>query len=189
MPLFRSLGLLTTDENDEITDWQAYPWPAAGASPIYLRDVADAEVQRRVDRALAFIERELGDAVARIYRGSDLEAIHGMPEAYAVIALRAGYAFGGGFENPLVRSPTLTRGIHGYVPDGKDMHAALVTVGPTLPPGAQVGTVNMTDLAPTIANWLGLDMGEIDGSPIELPPATGVVPAIGCRELKLPAGH
>lgn len=186
MPLFRTLGLLTTDENDEITDWLAYPWPAAGASPIYLTDPADPELRARADRALEFIEHELGDAIARIYRDSELNTIHGFPDAYAVIALRAGYAFGGGFDNPLRRTPTMTKGIHGYVPDGPDMHAALVVAAPTAEPGSRIGIVDMTDIAPTIARWLGLDLGEIDGSPIaSLLPARSV-PASGC-DTYLPA--
>lgn len=43
----------------------------------------------------------------------------------------------------------------------------LVVLGPGIEPGALGRTVSVVDLAPTIARALGVDLGEVDGRPVE----------------------
>jgi arylsulfatase A-like enzyme len=45
------------------------------------------------------------------------------------------------------------------------MHASLVLYGPNVPHGTLQGA-RLVDIAPTIAEWLGLSMPNVDGRPL-----------------------
>jgi hypothetical protein len=56
-------------------------------------------------------------------------------------------------------------GTHGWPPGDPAMAASLIAFGPEVPHAA-LGTVDMTDIAPTIARWLGVALPAATGAPI-----------------------
>ena len=54
-------------------------------------------------------------------------------------------------------------GTHGGLPDVPDLHAAFFLVGPGIPAGKLLGTIDMRDVAPTLAHKIGLTMPSADG--------------------------
>jgi predicted AlkP superfamily pyrophosphatase or phosphodiesterase len=59
------------------------------------------------------------------------------------------------------------KGTHGYDPNQPGMHATFVAWGAGIRPHVNVGAINNTDVAPTIAERLGLKMKDVDGRPFE----------------------
>ena len=64
-------------------------------------------------------------------------------------------------------TPTDRRGSHGYLPQEPDLHTGLVISGAGVTPGAALGTVEMVDVAPTLARLLGIELGGTEGRPLE----------------------
>jgi arylsulfatase A-like enzyme len=54
------------------------------------------------------------------------------------------------------------KGTHGYDPQRPEMAASLLVRAPGFPPGRLVD-VRLVDIAPTIADWLGLALADVDG--------------------------
>ena len=55
------------------------------------------------------------------------------------------------------------KGTHGHDPNLPELHASFIAWGAGIKPGATVGDINNTDVAPTLAKLLGLEMTGVDG--------------------------
>ena len=67
---------------------------------------------------------------------------------------------------PTPRAPMTSTGRggeHGHLPDLPDLHASLFLVGSGIPAGRDLGVVDMRDVAPTLARWLGVSLPAADG--------------------------
>ncbi len=161
--LFAAFGLLSVGDQGRLSAWAAYPWSEGGAAAIYLNPAAPPATAATVDRALDLLRALPEYGVHRIYRGADLERLHGYPGAYAVLDAQPGFAFADGLTGAVV-SPTTLRGTHGHAPDRPELFACLVLRGPGIRAGARIPAVRLLDVAPTIASILGLDLGpQVEG--------------------------
>jgi predicted AlkP superfamily pyrophosphatase or phosphodiesterase len=55
------------------------------------------------------------------------------------------------------------KGTHGYDPNEPRMHGSFIAWGAGIQPGAKLNTINNTDVAPTMAALLGLEMKNVEG--------------------------
>lgn len=85
-----------------------------------------------------------------------------------VLAAEPGYAFDGiTTGDPVTDVPPGTlRGAHGYLNSDKDMNAILIAAGAGIRRGARLGVVPNVNVAPTIAELLGLRLPGIQGMPL-----------------------
>lgn len=77
------------------------------------------------------------------------------PQAQFVIALKAGYRMGNAMTGPL--SIPLKGGAHGAFSTATlrpEMHSAFLIAGPGITAGNNLGTIDMRQIAPTLANAL-----------------------------------
>jgi predicted AlkP superfamily pyrophosphatase or phosphodiesterase len=189
--LFATVGLLTAGDDGEVTSWAAYPWTNGGSAAIYLNPAAPATalpanatsagaatatattttttaaiaaIAARVDRALDLLTPLADFGIHRLYRGAEVEALQGFPGAYAVLDTEPGFTFSSQLTGPIV-APTTLRGVHGQAPDRHEVYACLLLRGPGIRAGARIPTVRLLDIAPTIAQILGLDLasGHVEG--------------------------
>ena len=82
-----------------------------------------------------------------------------------VLNAKSGYAFfdvAGGDEVVMPKEERL-RGTHGYMPNVPEMQATFIAAGAGIQPGAKLGAISNTSVAPTIAALLGLKMPSADG--------------------------
>ena len=82
-----------------------------------------------------------------------------------VLSAKSGYSFSDSLGGNLVITPKTetVKGTHGYDPNQPGMHATFAAWGVGIRPGAKLGTISNTDVAPTIAALLGLQMPTADG--------------------------
>lgn len=82
-----------------------------------------------------------------------------------VLSAKSGYSFSdslaGGVAVTLKTEEM--KGAHGYDPNQPGLHATFVAWGAGIEPGGKLGTVSNTDVAPTIAELLGLRMRDVEG--------------------------
>jgi predicted AlkP superfamily pyrophosphatase or phosphodiesterase len=163
--LLAQLGLVKLSGN-KVTDQAAWCLSQGGGCAVYVLDTA-----RR-----AQIIAQLREALPKL---EGVQAVFG-PEQFAAIgqptpaedprapdmwiAAKRNYSFSDtatGKETIGVRKTI--GGTHGYLPTEPDLIAACVMWGPRVKPGTKLGTMSITDVAPTIAQMLGVTMPKAEG--------------------------
>ena len=82
-----------------------------------------------------------------------------------VLAARDGYSFQGESEGDYI-TDSKERGTHGYLNTDPQMQAIFIAWGAGIPKGVRLGNISNLDVAPTIAELLGLEMHNVQGHPI-----------------------
>jgi predicted AlkP superfamily pyrophosphatase or phosphodiesterase len=161
-PLFRDAKLITVNEKGKITDWKAIPWPTGGSAAIVLKDPGDAETLSQVRELLAKVASDPANGVDRILEADELHKRGGYPPASFFLGLKPGWRTGSSLDGPAL-SKTKVGGTHGAMPDLPDLHASFFLIGPGVPAGKSLGTIDMRDVAPTLAHEIGLSLPSADG--------------------------
>ena len=161
-PLFRDAKLITVNEKGKITDWKAIPWVTGGSAAIVLKDPKDTETLAQVRELLAKVASDPANGVDRILEADELHKRGGYPPASFFVGLKPGWRTGSTVDG-LVLSKTKLGGTHGALPDLPDLHASFFLIGPGVPAGKSLGTIDMRDVAPTLAHEVGLSLPSADG--------------------------
>jgi len=85
-----------------------------------------------------------------------LESLSADPDAELSLDAAPGVYFSDRFEGPLVRDTVKDRGTHGQLPTRPGLGAAFIAAGPDISPGRNLGCIALTQVAPTLASWMGL---------------------------------
>jgi predicted AlkP superfamily pyrophosphatase or phosphodiesterase len=164
--LLRDEGLLTA-EGSKITGGKARAVAQGGAAFIYVLE--QAERAALIEKLAAkFKEVEGIDVVIMPkefpkYGLADPQKNPHMADL--VLSAKEGYSFSDSLAGNLVVTPKsdVVKGTHGYDPNQPRMHGTFVAWGAGLKAGTKAGTMNNTDVAPTMAALLGLKIPDADG--------------------------
>ena len=159
-------GLLTVDEEGNMTDWEAYVQSSAVSAHVYLKDPTNEALAEKVyrlldeNRDLLYIEHIFTrEQVKKTYRLDGnftfvLEAKEGSSFGFDIMA---------DYQNPIMNDDyRVSRGTHGHIPS-KGEQPCLILSGPGVLPGKELSVAKVVDIAPTCAAILGFDMSEADG--------------------------
>jgi hypothetical protein len=91
-------------------------------------------------------------------------ALGGDPQAAFALVAAPGHGFSDKRTGDVIAAFP-SHGTHGWPPGDPAMAASLIAFGPEVPHVA-LGTVEMIDIAPTIARWLGVALPAATGVPI-----------------------
>lgn len=160
---FRAAGFLTVTRG-QVTDWTARPWSSGGSAAIMLKDPGDEAARTKVRELLARIAADHADAVDRVLEADALRARGGFPTASFLVGLKPGWEIATALTGAEVTGGH--GGTHGNLPDVPDLRAAFFLVGPGVPAGRALGLVDMRDIAPTLAQRVGLALPSADGAPL-----------------------
>jgi hypothetical protein len=155
--LFARHGLVRSDGDGAVTEADVGTIASGGSALFY---VLDPKRREAIDAALG----ELGDRVARRIEHDELVAMGGDPAAAFALVAAPGHGFSDKRTGDLIAAIP-PHGTHGWPPDDPAMAASLIAFGPEVPHVA-LGTVEMIDIAPTIARWLGVSLPAATGAPI-----------------------
>jgi predicted AlkP superfamily pyrophosphatase or phosphodiesterase len=152
---FLEAGLFSVDGAGKISAWKAIPWPAGGTAAIMLADPNDAAVRTQVKALLDKLASDPLNGIDRILDGAELARQGGFPGAAYLVALRIGYEVSNGLSLPLIAKPA-NLGMHGFLPDRPEMRSSFFLVGPRAAKGRSLGEIDMRQIAPTLADVLGV---------------------------------
>lgn len=159
--LFAKHGLTKTNEDGDLVESPGLTAIAQGGTAMFYVDEAH---KAAVDVALA----ELGDHVARRLDHDQIVALGGDPKASFALVAAPKHGFSDKRMPDKKTGAAVVdvspRGTHGWPPDDPAMLASVILYGPHVRHGS-LGTVDMTQIAPTIAKYLGI---EFPGTPIKL---------------------
>lgn len=148
---------------------KAWVLPEGGTAFVYLAEAEVAALLPRVRTALAGIE-----GIDRIVESSEFPAL-GLPApekdrqmGHLLLTAKTGYSFSGGTGGPVTAAVPQVAGSHGYVASDPEMNAIFIAAGRGVKPGLKLDRVANTDVAATIAKFLGIALPSSTGRPVPL---------------------
>jgi len=160
----RAAGLIRGEGTTRRADVAVMPW--GGAAGLYVTDPAQrAALVPKIEGAVKGVE-----GVGIIASGAQLAAL-GLPDPATstqapdvVVSAIDGYDFGRGETGTVVVDTDATHvGHHGALSTDPSMRALFLAWGRDVKPGGRLGDVRAIDVAPTLAEWLGVQLPSADG--------------------------
>ncbi|MBW2268585.1 MAG: alkaline phosphatase family protein [Deltaproteobacteria bacterium] len=135
-------------------------------SAVYLRDPQDHETGARLEAALqAEIDRRY-DGIVELIPASELERMGAFPEAAFALAAAPGFMLIA-TDMPRATLPSGTlKGMHGHRPELPEMATGFLASGPGIRKGIVIPLIRQVDVAPTVAELLGMQMDGALGLPL-----------------------
>jgi predicted AlkP superfamily pyrophosphatase or phosphodiesterase len=164
---FLAAGLFSIDADHKISSWKAMLWPAGGTAAVMLADPEDQVVRGRVQDLLTQLAADPQNGIERIWTHEEIAADRGFPQAAFLVAFKVGYEIAYAFTPPLVTAPA-NLGMHGYPPEYPEMRSSFFLVGPGIPAGRALGSIDMRQIAPTLAKILGAPLPDAELAPLTL---------------------
>lgn len=165
--MLKKEGLVEFDAKG-IKRYDAAVWRGNGMCAVYLGEDIDDKAKRAVAAAFERIARSPANGIGRIVTAPELEDLGAFPGAAFALEAAPGFMFNKGFSGPLV-APSEERGAHGYDPSAADMRAVFMMAGQGVR-GGSLGEVRMTDIAPTLASFLGVTLRAAQGRVLSAAP-------------------
>jgi len=127
---------------------------AGGSFAVYWLEQPSAMERASLRRAVKRLV-EAG-VVEEVVDRARLHSLSADPDAELSLDAAHGVYFSDRFEGPLVKDTVKDRGTHGQLPTRPGLGASFIGAGPGISGGRNLGCIALTQLAPTLANWLGL---------------------------------
>ncbi len=162
---FQRAGLVTVVDG-KITKAEGYSYPEGGTALVYVTVPDPAgSILIRIKASLQGIE-----GLDTIVEPSDY-AKYGLPQpsdnnqmGALFLTAKDGYAFTGDVGDELVvDAPAASLGSHGYVATAPDMRAIFIASGRGIRRGTRLDEVSNLDIAPTVAQLLGVTLKDVEG--------------------------
>jgi predicted AlkP superfamily pyrophosphatase or phosphodiesterase len=140
-----------------VASWTALVRSNGGSAFVYARS-DDAALRAR--RALSAEARRT--RAFRIVSAEEMLKLGADPDAWFGLEAEPGFAFGDRPTPPLLQAEAL-RGVGGYLPEHPEMNAGFVAWGCGVRRGVRIPSMRQTDVAPTVARLLRLDLADVAG--------------------------
>jgi hypothetical protein len=157
-------------EKTVVTSWKAQLWSAGGVTAVMLHDSADATTKEQVHSILTKLSAAPENGIDQILDANAAAEHGGFPGAAYLIVMKPGYTAGAAVTGPLVVAQTTLRGSHGFWPQFSEMRSSFFILGAGVARGRDLGTIDMRQIAPTIANILGVSLPTAKQSELKIKP-------------------
>ena len=152
--VFAEHGLFTRGADGSLALRRLGAVSAGGSLAVYWLEEPSADDRRRLEAA---VERlHASGAVQEIVDRGQLEVLEADPDAELMIEAAPGFCFSDRLKGPVVSNSPKDRGGHGYLPSHAGMEAMFAAVGRDIAPGKNLGRVSLKQIAPTLAQIMGL---------------------------------
>ncbi|MGB6191226.1 MAG: alkaline phosphatase family protein, partial [Terracidiphilus sp.] len=98
------------------------------------------------------------NGIDQVLDASQIAEHGGFPDAAYLIVMKPGYTAGSATSGPLVVAQTVVHGTHGFWPLFPEMHSSFFVLGEGVAHGRDLGTIDMRQIAPTVAKILGVKL-------------------------------
>ncbi len=158
---FIQAGLITFKDG-AVTDWQAMPWNDGGSAAIVLRHPDDAALQAKVAALLKQLQHDPRYAIDKVLDHRQLVAAGGTAQASWFVLFKTGAEMGIKADAPPL-TPGHYLGMHGYDPALPAMRSTFLIAGAGIRAGRNLGSIDMRDIAPTLAALMGVSLPQAQG--------------------------
>lgn len=162
---FMQQGLIQTGkhvgyegETSVVTSWKAQLWSAGGVIAVMLHDPSDAATREQVHTLLTTLAVDPNNGIDKVLDPGQIVERGGFPDAAYLLVMKPGYTAGAATSGPLVVPQTVVHGAHGFWPLYPEMHSSFFVLGDGIAHGRNLGTIDMRQIAPTVASILGVKL-------------------------------
>jgi len=166
--MLRRAGLLTADASGTITGGDAFVISEGGTALVYALGADRGALLRR----LAQLFRD-APGIVRVVEPSGYAALgYPAPDKNTqmgdlVLVAADGHSFSGGVDGPDVKDNPQPAGFHGALSSDPEMDSIFVASGRGIRAGVRLDRVSATQVAPTIAALLDLELPASTGTPLQ----------------------
>jgi predicted AlkP superfamily pyrophosphatase or phosphodiesterase len=147
----------------------AYVLPEGGTGFLYLNSTNSAEVSQEVVQLLKSLEGIADVITPDRFTALGLPLPAKDPQMFDILlAAKPGYSFTGATGGAVTAAVPQQAGSHGYLASDPDLDAIFIASGYGVKPGANLSEVRSIDIAPTIANLLGVPLPNVKGKLLPL---------------------
>lgn len=171
--LFRKEGLIKTDGEGNIREWEAVSQQGHGSAEIRLKRRDDEGLYKKVLKILLDAKRSQRSGIRNIYTRDELKKERTMPDADFAADAEAGFKFDNDAEGPLHKPSTVEndywktyRGTHGFHPSHIEMNSCFFIKGEGVPKKREIRGMKLIDVAPTLAGFMDITLPDADGEDI-----------------------
>jgi predicted AlkP superfamily pyrophosphatase or phosphodiesterase len=147
-------------ESGKVQSWKAYVRNTGGSGAVIVKDAADIPRVREV----------LADGTEKLYRiieKPELEKLGGPSDAAFHLEAEPLHMISGSVTAKSLVFRSSVKGNHGFLPDKPEMLTGFIISGSGIQAGVVADRVDLVDIAPTIAELLGLKFPDTDGKPLK----------------------
>jgi predicted AlkP superfamily pyrophosphatase or phosphodiesterase len=148
--------------------WKAQPWSGSGMAAVMLHDPADSQTEGQVRDLLRALQADPNNGIAAVLEGDAIKRHGAFPDATFLIIMKLGYYALADATSPLLSDVQGTAGSHGFSPEYPEMRAAFFVAGPGIARGRDLGLIDMRQIAPTVAQLLGVRLGQATLAPLAI---------------------
>ncbi len=165
--VFKEMGLVTVDADDEVNHRDAWCVAQGGSAFVYLLNPEkENELNSELQTKLAKLEGVKAIVTPDQYDKFGLPQPNANPQApHFVLLTEPGYSFNDALTLPVIDESKTLLGTHGHEVSPAWMHATFIAAGKGIRP-TKLDVIQNTQVAPTIARLLGLEMKNVDGKPL-----------------------
>jgi predicted AlkP superfamily pyrophosphatase or phosphodiesterase len=147
----------------------AYVLPEGGTGFLYLNSTNSPVVSQKVIELMKSIEG-IGDVITpERFAALGLPKPGKDPQMFDILlTANAGYSFSGAAGGAVTAAVPQQAGSHGYLSADPDLDAIFIASGYGVKRGAKLDEVHSVDVAPTIAQLLGVSLPNVKGKPLTL---------------------
>jgi predicted AlkP superfamily pyrophosphatase or phosphodiesterase len=146
--------------------WKAQPWSGSGMAAVMLHDPADSQTQAQVRDLLQVMQADPNNGIAEVLERDAIKRRGAFPDASFLIVMKLGYYALADPTSPMVSDVQGTAGSHGFSPQYPEMRAAFFIEGSGIAHGRDLGLIDMRQVAPTVAQLLGVRLGAATQAPL-----------------------
>ena len=146
--------------------WKAQPWSGSGMAAVMLQDPADSQTQAQVRDLLQAMKADPSNGIAEVLERDAIKQHGAFPDASFLIVMKLGYYALADATSPMVSAVPGTPGSHGFSPAYPEMRAAFFIAGTGIAHGRDLGLIDMRQIAPTVAQLLGVHLSSATQAPL-----------------------
>ena len=150
--------------------WKAQPWSGSGMAAVMLHDPTDAQTRAQVRDLLHTIQADPNNGIAEVLERDAIQQRGAFPDAAFLIVMKLGYYALADATSPMVSDVQGTPGSHGFSPEYPEMRAAFFIEGSGIARGRDLGLIDMRQIAPTVAQLLGVRLSKATQMPLAIRP-------------------
>jgi len=161
--LLKDNGLIY-EENGELK-WRAYVQNAGGAAYLHIRE-GDTEAEKLALSILNEAKKEESYGIEGIYTAAELKEDHIYTGVSYMLEAKEGYCFDDNLEGAVITDLEVMGkkyATHGYSPKKPNYSCNLVISGTAVKKQYEIDEARMVDIAPTMAEILGIEFNHCDG--------------------------
>jgi len=158
---FIKAGLISMKDG-AVTDWKASIWNDGGSAAVVLKNPNDAAIKAKVAALLKQLQNDPQYRIDHVLDHEQLVAQGGSGMASWFVLMKMGYELGVTPDAPLPAPPHF-QGMHGFDPASDEMRSTFLIEGPGISAGKNLGSIDMRDIAPTLAKLMGASLPQAQG--------------------------